>query len=323
MPQCPSSTPFVPPTRNDWDTLLQLLFDEYFRPPSSIDHPITKVDALEPVVSTSTPSSTSVNQDAPSPKSCWIEAMQEELNEFERLNVWELVPHPDCVIIIILKWIYKVKLYELGDVKTASLNDTVCEEVYVSQPDGLVDPENPNHVYKLKKALNGLKQAPLDTPMVEKSKLDEDPQGKAVDPIGYYGMIDTLMYLISNSPDLLFVVCMCLWYSKDSCIALTAFTDADHAGCQYTRRSTSGSMKLLGDKLVSWSSKKQKSTAISSTDAEYIALSGCCAQILYYQLADIFTKSLRRERLAFLINKLGMKSMSPKTLKSLAEEKEE
>nr|GEU95298.1 hypothetical protein [Tanacetum cinerariifolium] len=67
MPQCPSSTPFVPPTRNDWDTLLQLLFDEYFRPPSSVDHPITKVAALEPVVSTSTPSSTSVNQDAPSP----------------------------------------------------------------------------------------------------------------------------------------------------------------------------------------------------------------------------------------------------------------
>ncbi|GKA23929.1 hypothetical protein Tco_0709962 [Tanacetum coccineum] len=67
---------------------------------------------------------------------------------------------------------------------------------------------------------------------------------------------------------------MGLWYSKDSCIALTAFEDVDHAGCQYTRRSTSRSMQLLGDRLVSWSSKKQKSTAISSTKAEYIALSG-------------------------------------------------
>ncbi|GJZ13368.1 hypothetical protein Tco_0548598 [Tanacetum coccineum] len=81
---------------------------------------------------------------------------------------------------------------------------------------------------------------------------------------------------------------MGLWYSKDSCIALTAFTDADHAGCQDTRRSTSRSMQLLGDRLESWSLKKQKSTAISSTKAKYIALSGCCAQILWMrsQLTD-------------------------------------
>ncbi|GJQ99352.1 hypothetical protein Tco_0522337 [Tanacetum coccineum] len=147
---------------------------------------------------------------------------------------------------------------------------------------------------------------PLDTLMVEKSKLGIDPQGKAVDPTHYRGMIGTLMYLTSSRPDLIFAVCICaryqakptekhlhavkrifrylrgtinmgLWYSKDSCIALTAFADADHAGCQNTRKSTSGSMQLLGDRLVSWSSKKQKSTTISSTEAEYVALSGCCA----------------------------------------------
>ncbi|GKD97066.1 retrovirus-related pol polyprotein from transposon TNT 1-94 [Tanacetum coccineum] len=73
---------------------------------------------------------------------------------------------------------------------------------------------------------------PADTPMVEKSKLDEDAQGKAVDPTRYRGMIGTLMYLTSSRPDLVSVVC--LWYSKDSCIALTAFVDADHAGCQDT-----------------------------------------------------------------------------------------
>ncbi|GKE72898.1 hypothetical protein Tco_1534939 [Tanacetum coccineum] len=83
---------------------------------------------------------------------------------------------------------------------------------------------------------------PVDTPMVEKSKLDVDPQGKEVDPKPY--------------------------------------ADVDHAGCQDTRRSTSASMQLLGDRLVSWSSKKQKNISISSTEAEYIALSRCCAQIL-------------------------------------------
>ncbi|GKD15810.1 hypothetical protein Tco_1204968 [Tanacetum coccineum] len=114
------------------------------------------------------------------------------------------------------------------------------------------------------------------------------------------------MYLTSSRPDLQFVVCMCaryqakptekhlhavkrifrclrgtinmgMWYSKDSSISLTAFADANHAGCQDTIKSTSESMQLLGDRLVSWSSKKQKSTAISSTEAEYIAFSGCCA----------------------------------------------
>ncbi|GKF27353.1 hypothetical protein Tco_0083247 [Tanacetum coccineum] len=74
---------------------------------------------------------------------------------------------------------------------------------------------------------------------------------------------------------------MGLWYSKDSCITLTAYADTDHAGCQDTRRSTSGSAQFLGDKLVNCSFKNQKSTAISSTEAEYIALSGCCAQILW------------------------------------------
>nr|GEW18913.1 hypothetical protein [Tanacetum cinerariifolium] len=86
----------------------------------------------------------------------------------------------------------------------------------------------------------------VDTPMVEKSKLDEDLQGKSVDATLYHGMI----------------------------------------GCQDTRRGLSGSAQFLGDKLVSWSSKKQKSNAISSTKAEYIALSGCCSQILWKALLD-------------------------------------
>ncbi|GKD89079.1 hypothetical protein Tco_1364586 [Tanacetum coccineum] len=145
--------------------------------------------------------------------------------------------------------------------------------------------------------------------MVEKSNLDEDKEGKTVDPSHYRGMIGTLLYLIASRPDLQFAICMCaryqarptekylhavkrifrylrgtinrgLWYLKDSSIALTAFVDADHAGCQDTRRIKSGSMQSLRDKLVSWSSKRQKSAVISNTEAEYIAMSGCCTQIL-------------------------------------------
>nr|GFA24386.1 hypothetical protein [Tanacetum cinerariifolium] len=78
----------------------------------------------------------------------------------------------------------------------------------------------------------------VDTPMVKKFKLDEETQGKAVDPTHYRGMVGTLMYLTFSRPDLVYVVCMCAWY-QDSAIALTSFVDADHAGCQDTRRSTS------------------------------------------------------------------------------------
>ncbi|GJR57745.1 retrovirus-related pol polyprotein from transposon TNT 1-94 [Tanacetum coccineum] len=174
-----------------------------------------------------------------------------------------------------------------------------------------------------KYALESLKKyvmescALVDTPMVKKSKLDEDTQGKPVDPTHYCGMVGTPMYLTFSRPDLVYAVYMCaryqarpteknlhsvkrifqylrgtfnqgLWYSKDSAIGLTTFADADNAGCQDTRCSTSESMKLLGDKLASWSSKRQKNAAISSTEAEYIALSGCCAQVLWMrsQLTD-------------------------------------
>ncbi|GKC67235.1 hypothetical protein Tco_1099833, partial [Tanacetum coccineum] len=129
------------------------------------------------------------------------------------------------------------------------------EEVYVSQLDGFVDQDNPNHVYKLKKALYRLKQAsrtcdPVDTPMVEKSKLYEDIQGKAVSGKAYRKAPHALKRIFKY---LRGTVNRGLWYPNDSSIALIAYADTDHAGCQDTRQSTSGSMKLLGDRLVSWS----------------------------------------------------------------------
>ncbi|GJU53030.1 hypothetical protein Tco_1226744 [Tanacetum coccineum] len=144
--------------------------------------------------------------------------------------------------------------------------------------------------------------------MVERTKLDEDLHRKIVDPTCYRGMIGSLVYLTSSRPDLVFAVCMCARYQARPTekhlhavkqifpernheygplvfeiysIVLTPYADVDHAGCQYTRRSTSASAQLLGDRLVSRSSKKQKSTAISSTEGVYIALSRCCAQILW------------------------------------------
>ncbi|GJS46026.1 retrovirus-related pol polyprotein from transposon TNT 1-94 [Tanacetum coccineum] len=92
----------------------------------------------------------------------WIKSMQNKLHQFERLDVWELVSRPDENNIIAVKWLWKNKsdAENIMDVKTAFLNGPLKEEVYVSQPNGFVDPNFPDHVYTLKKALYGLKQAP-------------------------------------------------------------------------------------------------------------------------------------------------------------------
>ncbi|GJS28741.1 retrovirus-related pol polyprotein from transposon TNT 1-94 [Tanacetum coccineum] len=138
----------------------------------------------------------------------------------------------------------------------------------------------------------------VDTPLVEKSKLDEDLQGKPVDATLYRDMIGSLMYLTSSRPDLIYAVCFC---ARDTGISLTAYTDADHAGCQDTRRSTSRSAQLL----------EQIENGIVELYFVWTE----------YQLADIFTKPLPREIFNFLIEKLGMRSMSPDTLKRVAKRK--
>ncbi|GJV35278.1 hypothetical protein Tco_1407755 [Tanacetum coccineum] len=153
---------------------------------------------------------------------------------------------------------------------------------------GLQVSQNPRGIFinQSKFALEILKKFgmdscdPVDTPMVDRLKLDEDPLGIPVDQTRFRSMVGSLMYLTASRPNLVFDVCMCaryqpsptkkhiealkrvfwylkgtmnwgLWYPKDTAIALTAFADAEHAGCQDTRRSTSGSAQFLGDKLVS------------------------------------------------------------------------
>nr|GEY39083.1 hypothetical protein [Tanacetum cinerariifolium] len=177
-----------------------------------------------------------------------------------------------------------------------------AEEVYVAQPQGFVDPDHPEKVYPLRKALYGLKQAPrawygelskfltskgftkekgqsIGTQMATKPKLDADLSGNLVDQTDYRSKIRSLMYLTSSRPDIV---------QAGSSFGLTAFSNADHAECIDTCKSTSGGIQFQGDKLVSWMSKKQDCTAMSSAEAEYVTLSARCAQVMWMktQLQD-------------------------------------
>ncbi|GJV24277.1 hypothetical protein Tco_1376972 [Tanacetum coccineum] len=346
---------------------------------------------------------------------CWFQAMQDEIHEFDRL----------------------VKLDEYGDVlkNKARLGTRIlqgCRRSNIVHSENRQTHSSCLQIYhKILEEFHFINQSkydkdiikkfdlhnsdPVDTPMVDRIKLDEDLSAIPIDQTRYWGIIGCLMYLTASRPDLVFAVCMCaryqskptkkhleavkrdfryiqgtinigIWYPKDTAMVLTAYADADHAGCQDTQRSTSGSAQLLGDKLVSWSSKKQTSTSIASTEVEYIAMSGCCAQILWmrsqlsdygfaykhvplycdnmsaialccnnvlhsrdkhidirhhficeqvekgvvelyfvrteYQLADIFTKALPRERFEFILPRIGMKCMSPEILKRLRDDKD-
>ncbi|GKB95729.1 retrovirus-related pol polyprotein from transposon TNT 1-94 [Tanacetum coccineum] len=223
-------------------------------------------DVIPTVVHTATPNSEHVTKwtkDHP------LDNIIEKGIDFE--ESFAPVARLDAIQIFLAYAAHMNMIFYQMDVKTTFLNGIMREEVYVSQPDGFVDQDNLNHVYKLKKALYGLKQAPR--------------AWKAVDPTHYRGMVGTFMYLTTSRPNLTFVVCMFarhqakptekylhavkrifkylqgtinrgLWYPKDYSIPLTAYADADHVGCQDSRRSTSGSMQLLGDRLVSWSSKR-------------------------------------------------------------------
>nr|GEY47892.1 retrovirus-related Pol polyprotein from transposon TNT 1-94 [Tanacetum cinerariifolium] len=201
--------------------------------------------------------------------SAWIEAMKEELHQFDRLDENTIIHNkarrvakgynqqeeidfeesfaPVARLEVVRLFVAyaackSFPIYQM-DVKTAFLNGPLKEEVYVNQPDGFVDPHHPNKVYRLKKALYGLKQAP-------RAWYDE-----------------LFNFLVSKG------------FSKDS----------DYAGCLDSRKSTSGGIQFLGgDKLVRWSSKKQDCTSMSSAEAEYVSLSVCCAQVLWLrtQLTD-------------------------------------
>ncbi|GJW62818.1 retrovirus-related pol polyprotein from transposon TNT 1-94 [Tanacetum coccineum] len=160
------------------------------------------------------------------------------------------------------------------NIKTVFLDGLLKKEVYVAQPDGI------NEI--LSRTLDPPITKSIGTPMATKPKLDADLSGKLVDQTDYRSKIGSLMYLKSSRLDIVQA------YSKDSGFELTAFLDADHAGCLDIRKSTSGGIQFLGDKLVSWMSKKQNCTAMSSAEVKYMALSASCAQVMWMrtQLKD-------------------------------------
>nr|GEW72724.1 integrase, catalytic region, zinc finger, CCHC-type, peptidase aspartic, catalytic [Tanacetum cinerariifolium] len=411
-----SSTPYVPPLRKDWDLLFQPLFDELITPSPSVDPPAPEVIApiaddhpLDNIIGQlSRPVSTMLQlheqalfcyydafltsvkpktyKDALT-QSCWIEAMQEELNEFEWIKIRG---YKDFLAYTSHK---KMVVYQM-DVKTAFLNGNLREEVYVSQPDGFVDQDNPNHVYKLKKAMYGLKQAPRAWyNKLSSFLISQDFYKGLVDPTLFIRRNDNDLLLISQSPRGIFI--------NQSKYALESLKKYGFESCDPVDTPMVEKSKLdedkegkvadpshyRGERLISWSSKRQNSAAISSTKAEYITLSDCCAQILWmrsqltdyglgfnkipmyydnksaialccnnvqhsrskhidiryhfikeqvengviklyfvnteYKLADLFTKALGRDRIEFLINKLGMRSFTPETLKQLTDEVDE
>nr|GEU40851.1 retrovirus-related Pol polyprotein from transposon TNT 1-94 [Tanacetum cinerariifolium] len=175
------------------------------------------------------------------------------------------------------------KIYKPTNNNLRTSSNTNREEVYVNQPDGFVDPYHRDKVYRLKKALYGLKQAPrawyyeLSNFMVAKGFSKAKPTEK------HHTVVKWIFRYLKDT------INMGLWYPKDTGFELTAFLDLDHTGCLDSRKSTSGGIQFLGgDKLISWSSKKQDYTLMSLVEAEYVSLSACCAQVLWMrtQLID-------------------------------------
>nr|GEZ60096.1 hypothetical protein [Tanacetum cinerariifolium] len=205
----------------------------------------------------------------------WIESMQEELLQYKRLDEgidfkesFALVARMEAIRVFLAYVAHKSFFVFQMDVKTAFLHGSLKEDVYVCQPEGFIDVDHPSHVYKLKKALYGLKD-----------KLDLDQNGTPVDATKYRSMIGALMYLTSSRPDIVHATCLCaryqakptekhlkevkrifrylrgtvntgLWYSEDSGFKLTGFSDADYVGCKDTFKSTSGEAQFLGEKLL-------------------------------------------------------------------------
>ncbi|GJT72424.1 hypothetical protein Tco_1031710 [Tanacetum coccineum] len=297
----------------------------------------------------------------------WFEAMQNEIHEFDRLEVWVLVPKPKGVMIIALKLIYKVKLDEYGDflknkarvsskedfvkteatknmiiyqmdVKTAFLNGDLQEEVFVrlqvSQSlEGIFINQAKYALETLKKYGMDLSD-PVDTPMVDRLKLDKDLLGIPVYQTRFRGMVDSLMYLTASRPDLVFAVCMCARYqAKPTKKYLEAIKHMrimrDVKIQEEVRREVLsfleidwlvGHHRTLSIKAHRHTSPFHRGNLIKVNNKEWLKLYFVETN---YQLADILTKALPRERFEFLLLASSMEEFTQKTLRRLQEREDE
>ncbi|GJW89231.1 retrovirus-related pol polyprotein from transposon TNT 1-94 [Tanacetum coccineum] len=323
--------------------------------------------------------------------SAWIEAMQEELHQFDRLDVWELVERPLCKNFINMKCLWKNKrdkentiihikarlvakgyaqkegidfeksfapiagledvrlfiayaahksflVYQM-DVKTTFLYGPLKEEVSKSvihqSPRGIfINQAKYAQEILIKHGMTSCDS--IGTPMATKH-LDVDLSGTLIDQTKYHSMVGALMYLTASRLYIVHATCYCaryharltekhlttvkrifwylkntinmgLWYLKDTGFKLTAFLNPNHMGCLDSRKSTSGGIQFLGgDKLVSWSSKKQDCTSMSSAEAEYVCLSTCCAQVLWFTCcAQVLWLRTQLTDYGFYFNKIPM-----------------
>nr|GEZ48132.1 hypothetical protein [Tanacetum cinerariifolium] len=231
---------------------------------------------------------------------------QEEGIDFEESFV--LVARMEAIRIFLAYAAHKSFTVFQMDVKTAFLHGTIDPMLFIRRFD---DDILVVHVY-VDDIIFGSTHPrmeicdPVGTLMEIKDKLDLDQNRTLVDAKKYHSMIGALMYLTSSRPDIVHATCLCsryqakptekhlkevkrifrylrgtvntgLWYTKDSGFKQVGFLDADYAGCKDTFKSTFGGAQFLGEKMVSWSSKKQDCTMLSTPKAEYVSLSACCA----------------------------------------------
>nr|GEV71315.1 copia protein [Tanacetum cinerariifolium] len=281
--------PFHPPKINDWDCLFQPMFDEYFNPPSINVSPVPVTVALRVVEIAATPSSITIDQDAPSSSTSSTNQQQQSS-----------IISRDKVMLIKLKWIFKVKKDEFGRVlknKARLLaqgfrqeeridfeESFASEEVYVSQPEGFVDQENPSNVYKFKKAFYSLKQAPHAWyDMLSSFLISQHFSKGAVDPTLSTRKVGNDIVLCDNKSAIA-LCCNNVQHSR-----------AKHIDVRY---------HFIKDQVEN-----------GIVELYFVRTE--------YQLADIFTKPLPRERFNFLIENLGLKSVSFEMLKRLIGEEDE
>ncbi|GJZ48727.1 retrovirus-related pol polyprotein from transposon TNT 1-94 [Tanacetum coccineum] len=358
------------PPNNDSENLGKLqakadiVFNGFISPPASVASLVPVEEAPAPVESTGSPSSITVDQDAPSPKTISEESSSSDVIPTtvhsdapisEHLSKWtkdhplqNIIGDPSrpistrlqlykqamfCyydafltsveprhkVMVITLKWIYKVKLDELGGILKNKARLVACG---YRQEEGIDFEEFFAPVARLEAVRIFLAARPTKK---------------------YLHAVKRIFRYLRRT------VKRGLWYSKDSAIALTAFADADHVGCQDTRRSTSGILWMrsqltdygLGFNKIPMYCDNKSAIALCCNNVQHsrskhidIRYHFIKEQVenevveLYffrteYQLADIFTKDLCQERIEFLIDKLGMRSFTPETLKELADQAEE